>query len=496
MSILQQLIAAVGVPNFSVLLPEIIVLVTAFIVFFEELFSKNRVLISYTTVIGLLLALISIFTIKQGDITLYGLYIVDGFSLLFKLFLILSTIIIVATYRKYFEKKEIYFGEFYYLTLFALLGMMIMVSSPNLFTFYVGLELSSITTYILVGMFKTRRKDLKDLDFKSKEGAFKYLIIGGAGTAVLSYAIALLYGATGTFDFIEISRTALEDANIGLIAGLVLLVIGLALKAAAVPFHFWAPDAYEGAPTPITTFMAVAVKVATFAIILRVLIEAFPFISKDWALLWAILAALSMIVGNFVALRQKSVKRMLAYSSVAHTGYITAALAAPTGMGIAAFIFYTLVYIFMSIGAFAVLTFLEKSEGWNNTLDDFKGLAKRSPLIALVMLVFMFSLLGIPPTVGFFGKLGVFLALIGSDIWWLAVVLVIMSVISAGYYLRVVSVMYMHEPLKDFKFDINIVEKSILVLMAVIVLILGVYPTLFWGISTQMSSLLIAGIGR
>ncbi len=496
MSIIEQLVSAVGVPNFGVLIPEIIVLITAFIVFFEELFSKNRILISATTVIGLLLSLLSIFTIKQGDLTLYGLYVVDGFSLLFKLFLLISTIIIVATYRRYFESKDIYFGEFYYLTLFALLGMMIMVSSPNLFTFYVGLELSSITTYILVGMFKTKNKKLKDFDYKSKEGAFKYLIIGGAGTAVISYAIALLYGASGTFDFMEISRAALNDANIGLIAGMVLLVLGLALKAAAVPFHHWAPDAYEGAPTPITTFMAVAVKIATFALILRVMVEAFPFISKDWALVWSILAALSMTVGNFIALRQKSIKRMLAYSSIAHTGYITAALAAPTGMGFAAFIFYTLVYIFMSIGAFAVLTFLEKTEGWNNTFDDFKGLAKRSPLIAIVMLVFMFSLLGIPPTVGFFGKLGVFLALIGSDIWWLAVVLVVMSIISAGYYLRVVSVMYMYEPVKNISFNINGVEKSILILMAVIVLILGIYPTVFWGISTQMSSLLIAGIGR
>jgi NADH-quinone oxidoreductase subunit N len=496
MSIIEQLVSAVGLPNFNVLLPEIIVLITAFIVFFEELFVKNRILISATTVIGLLISGISIFTIKQGDITLYGLYIVDGFSLLFKLFLIIATIIIIATYRRYFESKDIYFGEFYYLTLFALLGMMIMVSSPNLFTFYVGLELSSITTYILVGMFKTKNQKFKEEDYKSKEASFKYLIIGGAGTAIISYAIALLYGTTGTFDFIEIAQSTTESLNIGIIAGMVLLITGLALKAAAVPFHHWAPDAYEGAPTPITTFMAVTVKVATFALILRVMVEAFPFVSKDWAILWAILAAASMIVGNFIALRQKSIKRMLAYSSIAHTGYITAALAAPTGMGFAAFIFYSLVYIFMSIGAFAVLTILEKSEGWNNTFEDFKGLARKSPLVALVMLIFMFSLLGIPPTVGFFGKLGIFLALIGSDIWWLAVVLVIMSIISAGYYLRVVSVMYMYEPVKEFSFKINKVEKSVIVLMAVIVLILGIYPTLFWGISTQISSLLIAGIGR
>jgi len=496
MSIIEQLVSGIGIPNFYVLLPEIVILITAFVVFFEELFGKNRILISATTIIGLLISLFSIFFIRQGDITLYGLYIVDSYALFFKLFLIISTIIIVATYRTYFEKKETYFGEFFYLTLFALLGMMIMVSSANLFTFYVGLELTSITVYILVGMFRTKKESLKDYDFKSKEGAFKYLIIGGAGTAIISYSIAFLYGATGTFDFLDIAKSIPEEPSLSLVIGLVLLVIGLGLKAAAVPFHFWTPDAYEGAPTPITTFMAVVVKVATFALILRVMVEAFPFVSEDWSFIWAIFAALSMIVGNFIALRQKNIKRMLAYSSIAHTGYITAALAAPTGMGFAAFIFYTIVYIFMGIGAFAALSSLEKSEGWTNHIDDFKGLAKSNPLIALMVLVFMFSMLGIPPTVGFMGKLGIFLALIGSNIWWLAVVLVVMSIISAGYYLRVVSVMYMYEPLKRFNFHINSVEKTILVLMAVIILILGIYPTLFWGFSTNLSSMLIASVGR
>ncbi len=497
MSIIEQLVTGLGVPNLTVLMPEIIILITAFVLLFIELFSKNRTLITAITLIGLFAALLSIFTIKQGDITLYGLYIVDSFSLLFKLFLILSTIFIVATYRPYFESKQAYFGEFYYLTLFALLGMMIMVSSPNLVTFYIGLELMSITIYVLIGMFRPKTEKYKDLDYKSKEGAFKYLIIGGVGTAVISYAIALLYGATGTFDFSQIAKIAIhEELSIGLIGGLILLVIGLALKASAVPFHHWTPDAYEGSATPIMNFMAVTAKIATYAVILRVLVEAFPFSSEDWSFAWALLAAASMILGNFVALRQKNVKRMLAYSSIAHTGYITAALAAPTGMGFAAFIFYSLVYIFMAIGALVFLTAMEKHEGWTNHIDDFKGLSKRSPLMALVMLVFMFSMLGIPPTVGFMGKLGVFLALIGSSVWWLAVVLVIMSAVSAGYYLKVVSYMYMYEPEKNLpSFKFTGAEKAILILMAFVVLFLGIYPTLFWGVSTTTSSILISSIG-
>ncbi len=497
MSIIEQLVTGLGVPNLSVLIPEIIVLITAFVVLFVELFSKNRTLITGITLIGLFTALISIFTINQGDITLYGLYVVDSFSLLFKLFLILSTIFIVATYRPYFESKKAYFGEFYYLTLFALLGMMIMVSSPNLVTFYIGLELMSITIYVLVGMFRPKDEKHKDLDYKSKEGAFKYLIIGGVGTAIISYAMALLYGATGTFDFSEIAKIAIsEDLSVGIIGGLILLVIGLALKASAVPFHHWTPDTYEGSATPIMNLMAVTAKVATYAVILRVLVEAFPFSSEEWGFTWALLAAASMILGNFVALRQKNVKRMLAYSSIAHTGYITAALAAPTGMGFAAFIFYSLVYIFMALGALVFLTAFEKHEGWTNHLDDFKGLSKRSPLMALLMLVFMFSMLGIPPTVGFMGKLGVFLALIGSNVWWLAIVLVVMSAVSAGYYLKVVSYMYMYEPEKNLpSFKFTGAEKAILILMAFIVLFLGIYPTIFWGVSTTTSSMLISSIG-
>ncbi|WP_457621642.1 NADH-quinone oxidoreductase subunit N [Persephonella sp.] len=489
MSIIQQLVSGIGVPNFGVILPEIIILITAFILLVVELLTRSRVIISAITVTGLILAAGSIFLIKKGDVTFYGLYVVDMFSLIFKLFLILTTLFVVINLKPYLDSKKSYYGEYYYIILFALIGMMIMVSSPNLVTFYIGLELSAVSIYILAGTFRK--------DYRSKEGAFKYLIIGGMGTAIISYAIALIYGRTGSFDFYTIaSLLNSNNIDVGVTGALILLIIGLALKAAAVPFHFWTPDAYEGAPTPITAFMAVAAKIATFAVILRVMVEAFPFISKEWSFAWALLAAASMIIGNIIALRQENVKRMLAYSSVAHTGYILAAIAAPTGMGFSALIFYSLVYIFMGIGGFILLSALEKNHKWSNHIDDFKGLAKRSPMMALFMLIFMFSMLGIPPTVGFMGKLGVFLALIGSDIWWLAVVLVVMSIISAGYYLRVVIYMYMYEPVSKARLNFAMTEMFTVAFMAVFVLILGIYPTVFWGISTTLSSLLIAGVGR
>ena len=487
MTIVQQLVAGLGVPNFQVLIPEIIVLTTAIIVFVLELFVKSRSLLTLISAVGLSLGALYILTINEGAITLYGLYIVDSFSLTFKFFLIIFTILAIINLQPYVEAKKTYYGEYYYLIIFSLLGSMIMVSSPNLVSFYIGLELMSVSTYILVGLWRR--------DYKSKEGAFKYLIMGGAGTAIISYAIALIYGKTGSFDFARIFNQIQDNADLATTAGVGLLIVGLALKASAVPFHFWTPDAYESAPTPITAFMASVSKIATYAVILRIMVEAFPLVNSVWSYGWAVLAAVSMVIGNFVALKQRNVKRMLAYSSIAHTGYILAALASPNGMGFTALIFYSLVYLFMALGGFIFLSAFEKNGNWTNDLDDFKGLAKKHPIMALYMLIYMFSMLGIPPTVGFMGKFGVFLALISSNVWWLAVVLVITSIVSAGYYLRVVSYMYMYEPVKEGKFNLNPVEKFTVGFLAIMVLVIGIYPTVFWEISNILTSILIMNVG-
>ena len=489
MSVIEQIILNLGMPNFSLLMPELIILITAFTLLIVELFSKNKALITGITIAGLVLSLLPLFQFLSAGVvgtTFYDLFTVEPFGTIFKVFLILATMFIVLNYTPYFEAKKTFYGEYYYITLFSLLGLMIMLSANSLITFYIGLELSSISVYILAGMFRK--------DYKSKEGAFKYLIIGGAGTALISYAIALIYGASGSFQFDEILNAIVNKYDIGTIAGLILLVAGLALKVAAVPFHHWAPDAYEGAATPITAFMATIVKVATLAIIAKVLVLVFPVHIPYWALGWGILAALSMIVGNFIALRQKNVKRMLAYSSVAHTGYITAALAAGTETGISALIFYSLIYIFMSVASFIFLSAMEKSQNWTNDINDFKGLAKKNPMMALFMLIIMFSLLGIPPTVGFMGKFGVFIALIEQDIWWLALVLVIMSIISAGYYLRVVIYMYMYEPENNNNIKLAIPEVFTITFMSIFILLLGIYPTIFFDISKALSLVLTAQI--
>lgn len=483
MSILQQIVAGLGVPNFYVLIPEMIVLATALLLLVLELFTKNKSLLSSLAIAGLGLATVSIFFITEGDKTLYGLYIVDTFSLWFKFLILITSIIIFAVFNPYVDAKKSYYGEHYYLMLFAVLGMMIMVSSPNLVTLYMGLELMSISLYILTGLLRK--------DYKSKEGAFKYLIIGGAGTAIISYAIALIYGKTGSFDFYTIASNLQDKVDIGIIGGLVLLIVGLALKASAVPFHFWTPDAYEAAATPITAFMGGVSKLATYAIIVRVTVDAFGGSVEVWSYGWAVLAAASMVLGNLVALRQKDVKRMLAYSSIAHTGYITAALASGNAMGFSALMFYAMVYVFMAVGGFLFLAAFERDGRWTNSLEDFKGLAKKHPIMALYMLILMFSMLGIPPTAGFMGKFGIFLALISANVWWLAVVLVITSIISAGYYLRIVANMYMHEPVHEAKFNLTQTEKAVIGFLSIITLILGIYPTVFWEISNLLTNTLL-----
>lgn len=489
MDILLSMVANLGVPNFYVLMPEIIVLTVALTILVLELFTKNKSLLSALSIFGLGLAAVSVFFIQEGDKTLYGLYIVDTFSLWFKFLILITSITIFAVFNPYIDSKRSYYGEHYYLMLFSILGMMIMVSSPNLITMYMGLELMSISLYILVGLLKR--------DYKSKEGAFKYLIIGGAGTAIISYGIALVYGKTGTFDLIGIALKLQSNIDVGVIGGLVLLIVGLALKASAVPFHFWTPDAYEAAPTPITALMGGVAKLATYATIVRVTVDAFGGSSEVWAPAWAVLAAASMVVGNFIALRQKDVKRMLAYSSIAHTGYILAALASGNGVGFSAILFYAMVYVFMAIAGFLFLSAFERNEGWTNSVEDFKGLAKRHPIMALYMLILMFSMLGIPPTAGFMGKLGIFLSLISADVWWLAVVLVITSVISAGYYLRIVANMYMYEPISKTKFNLTQTEKAVIGFLSILTLLLGVYPAIFWEISNLLTnSLLMTAVAR
>lgn len=373
-----------------------------------------------------------------------GMIIVDGFSIFFRItFLIIGALTVLAS-SSYTTREGLAVGEFQALVLFAIVGMNLMVASNELIMIFLGLETLSISSYILLGMKRT--------DLKSNESALKYFLLGSFSSAFLLYGIALTYGATRTTNLELIGREiATGSVSMTLIyAAIGLIFVGFGFKVAVVPFHVWTPDVYEGAPTPITAFMSVGPKAAGFAILVRVLMVAFPATYGKWlALVW-LSAALTMIVGNCVALIQSNIKRMLAYSSIAHAGYILVGVTTRNEEGVAAILFYTLAYALMNIGAFTVVALVSRKGDHKTHIDDFAGLGFKQPGLAAALSLFLLSLAGIPLTAGFAGKFFIFRAALESHFVWLTIIGVINSAISVYYYLHVIVVMYMKEPAEDW----------------------------------------------
>jgi NADH-quinone oxidoreductase subunit N len=338
----------------------------------------------------------------------------------------------------YLNAADIHVGEYYSLTLFAIVGMIVMAAAADLITIFIGLETMSIAVYVLAGIWRQR--------LQSNEAALKYFLLGAFASGFFLYGIALIYGATGS---IQLSKIALYvDTHGGstmLLIGIAMLIVGFGFKVAAAPFHVWTPDVYEGAPTTVTAFMAVGVKAAAFAAFARVFLHALGAVHGQWeGILW-VLAVLTMTVGNITAIVQNNVKRMLAYSSIAHAGYLLVAMVAGKELGGAALMYYLVAYGLMNLGAFGVIVAVGKKGEPNEEFKDFSGIGFRYPLLGLAMTVFMLSLTGVPPLVGFTGKFYVFSAAVKAGYLWLAVIGVLNSVISAYYYIRVVVHMYMYE---------------------------------------------------
>ena len=410
--------------------------------------------------------------VSGPTVILGGMLSVDGFAVFFKLLFLLAGAITLLMGVGYVERAGYSFGEFASLVLFATVGMMVMASGANLASLYVGLELMALSVYILVGYFK--------LEVKSNEGAVKYFVLGALSSAILLYGISLIYGGLGTLDLAAIHSALAGGSSSGKIAtlGIVLVSFGMLFKVAAVPFHVWTPDAYEGAPTPITAFISVAPKAAAFAMFLRLFLGAFrPAVAQWHGVLW-VAAAATMIFGNFAALTQDNVKRMLAYSSIAHAGYALLGIVAANAMGAWSVLLYMLIYTFMNLGAFGFVALLESRGYAGEQVRDYAGLAKRAPAAAAGMLILMLALAGIPPTGGFMGKLYVFSAAVQAGYVWLVVIAVVMSAVSLYYYFRIVVQMYLHdgpedEPagfVKDRWLEVGIAA------CVVVVLILGVWP--------------------
>jgi len=373
------------------------------------------------------------------SVILGDMLVIDQLAVFFKLLVLAAGMVTIFMAAGFLERFGYGGGEFVSLILFATVGMFVMASGANLASLYVGLELMALSVYVLVGYFK--------LEIKSNEGAVKYFVLGAASSAILLYGISLIYGSLGTLDLQEIreSLVAVPTANPMLVLGMVLVSFGMLFKVAAVPFHVWTPDAYEGAPTPVTAFISVAPKAAAFAMFMRLFFDAFAPGVEHWRIVLWVAAAATMIYGNVAALTQDNVKRMLAYSSIAHAGYALMGLVAFNEFGAWALLMYMLIYAFMNLGAFGFVIMLESKGYAGEKITDFAGLARRHPGAALGMLIFMLALAGIPPTAGFMGKLYLFAAAVEGGYVILAVIAVIMSAVSLYYYFRIVVQMYLQD---------------------------------------------------
>src|SRR5437763_920914 len=360
-----------------------------------------------------------------------AMFVLDAYSIFFKLLFIGAVAMVVLLSDDFLSEGRYSHFEYYSLLAFALCGMMFMVSGVHLVTIYIGLELLSISSYILAGFYKNEKK--------STEAAMKYFVLGAVSSAILLYGLSLIYGVCGSLNLLDIAAaTSTIITNDALMFGIMLLGAGLCFKIAAVPFHVWTPDVYEGAPTPITAFLSTGSKAAAFAIFVRIFYVGLHDFQLGWSNVLATIAALSMILGNLAAITQENVKRMLAYSSIAHAGYVLLGIIALNSFGLSGILVYSIVYLSANLGIWSIVLMLRRHEYAGERVDDFGGLSKRAPLWAFAMVIFLLSLGGIPPTAGFIGKYYLFSAAIQSGYGWLAIIAVLMSAVSMFYYLRLV----------------------------------------------------------
>jgi NADH-quinone oxidoreductase subunit N len=418
-------------PDLTPVIPEIIMSLAAMALLLLDLLLRNKASLAYVGIGAAALTCV-LLPASFGE-TFSGMFVSDAYSLRFKYIFLVNLVLSILISLKYIQRERADHGEYYSLLLFATTGMMFMASASDFIVLYLGLELMALSTYILAG--------IKRHDIKSNEAAIKYFLLGAFSSAILLYGIALLYGQTATTNIYQIAeQLKLKETSPMVLLSMVLIIVSFSFKIAAAPFHMWAPDVYEGAPTSVTAFMSVGPKAAGFAVIGRVFYTTFQHLQADWTPILIFVAILTMAAGNILAVVQTNIKRMLAYSSIAHAGYMLLGVVAGQ-QGVSAMITYLYIYAFMNIGAFAVVILLEKGD----EISDYEGLSKSHPVVAALMLVFMFSLTGIPPTAGFIGKFNLFMAVVNAGYTWAAVVAVMFSSISAYYYLRVVRNMYMKE---------------------------------------------------
>jgi len=478
--------------NLGAILPQIILILSGLAVLLVDVFlnvRKDR-LLPMLSLVGALAATVSVFGIQGPSQSAFsGMLLADGFSAFFNFvvcLVLVLTILVSITYQRLFP--NISNGEYYCLLFFSATGMCFMASAGHLMLLFVALELMSVCIYVLAGFHKD--------SLFSIESALKYFLLGAFASSFLLFGFAFLYGATGTLDILAMSRfieANPESLGSGLmVAGLLLSVTGLGFKISMVPFHMWTPDVYEGAPTVITGFMATGVKAAAFAALIRLVMVPFDSLPVDWSMVLWVAAVLTMTVGNVIALVQESIKRMLAYSSIAHAGYLLIGFVAGTEMAQAGILYYLLAYALMNVGAFGILALMGTVGQERCTLSDFHGFGLSHPGWGVAMGLFMLSLAGIPPTAGFMGKLYIFTAAIETGYIWLVILGAANSVISIAYYLRVIVVMYFQQPVQTPMAPDATTSTSIAMGLAAFgVLFLGIFPSAIWNLAQRSIFMLL-----
>ncbi|HJZ76385.1 MAG TPA: NADH-quinone oxidoreductase subunit N [Vicinamibacterales bacterium] len=462
--------------DFYYILPELVITTGALVVLIADVLlpRDRRASLAWITLAVIAATLASLVPFASTHVEVArGLLAVDRFALFFKVVFLIAAAITVLMSTRYLAVEGASPGEYYFLILCATLGMMVMAGGIDLISIFIGLETMAVSFYILAGFIKPSQR--------SNEAAVKYFLLGAFSLGILLYGMSLMYGLSGTTN-LRVMAASFDamSRDPRLVLAVILVVCGVGFKIAAVPFHMWAPDVYEGAPTPITAFLSVGSKAASFAMLIRIFVEGLPSMSADWRLLFWVLSIVTMTVGNVAAVTQTNVKRMLAYSSIAHAGYVLMGIVAGTPRGITATLVYLMVYSFMQLGAFAVVVLLRRSDVAGDELKDFSGLHFRNPFAAFAMLLFMLSLGGIPPTAGFMGKFWLFSAAIDAQYYGLALIGVLNSAISLYYYIRIVVFMYLKQDATGSEPSTSPAIGLALAVAVAATLVLGVYPRLLF----------------
>jgi len=433
-------------------------------------FKKSFKLVNFLTVITLTFTTVLVLNQSNETVKIFNeSYIIDIFSIIMKAITLIFSIFVLFSSREYIKINNIDKIEYPVIVLTSILGMILMISSYDLIIFYLGLELQSLSLYILASFNRENEK--------STEAGLKYFVLSALATGLLLYGSSLIYGFTGSTNFEVISKN-LDSNNVGAVFGIVFILIGLAFKVSAVPFHMWTPDVYEGAPTSVTSFFAIVPKIAAITVFIRFMYVPFFNVIDQWQTIIIFISIGSMILGSVAAIGQKNIKRLMAYSSIGHMGYALAGLAPGTNAGIQSTIIYLIIYLVMNLGAFGCIFMMKRENIFYEEINDLSGLSKNHPLFALSFLIILFSLAGIPPLAGFFAKFYIFMSVIESKMYILAVIGLVTTVISAFYYLRIIKIIYFDKPQKPFELNYDLGLKISLLLSSLLVLIYFIYPSI------------------